>query len=222
MEQRRREELAAVPYFAGLMASVAGESDALVRSFAGEPELHHPVRGRIKGDRAFETFVSQTNEWLAGRNASVEEVDFVRTEDHSVEEAILRLDGAPPAQPPSGGAPSNAGMASSMLTQGWALAHQMFIWGSSQDGSSSVPAISQSHSGVTATSAKTGEPHLGQNLRVTGCPLPPKCSKPTRSGPSICRLPFGRTTRTENAELVCFWQSRQWQTAVSTGSASPS
>ena len=42
MEQRRREELAAVPYFAGLMA---GETDALVRSFAGEPELHHPVRG---------------------------------------------------------------------------------------------------------------------------------------------------------------------------------
>ena len=90
MEQRRRKELAAVPYFAGLMA---GEPDALVRSFVGEPKLHHPVRGRIKGDRAFETFVSQTNEWLAGRNASVEEVDLVLTEGRSVEEAILRLDG---------------------------------------------------------------------------------------------------------------------------------
>ena len=28
-----------------------GEVDALVESFAGEPELHHPVRGRVKGRR---------------------------------------------------------------------------------------------------------------------------------------------------------------------------
>jgi hypothetical protein len=27
----------------------SGETDALVRSFAGEPELHHPIRGRVKG-----------------------------------------------------------------------------------------------------------------------------------------------------------------------------
>ncbi len=39
-----------VPYFPGLMT---GETDALIRSFAGEPELHHPVRGRVKGARAF-------------------------------------------------------------------------------------------------------------------------------------------------------------------------
>lgn len=77
MERRRREELAAVPYFAGLMA---GETGALVRSFAGEPELHHPVRGRVKGARAFEAFVAQTNEWLAERNASVEDVDLVLTQ----------------------------------------------------------------------------------------------------------------------------------------------
>ena len=38
-----RGDLAAVPYFQGVMS---GETDALVRSFAGEPELHHPVRGR--------------------------------------------------------------------------------------------------------------------------------------------------------------------------------
>ena len=46
-----RGALAAVPYFQGLMS---GETDALVGSFAGEPELHHPVRGRVKGRRAFE------------------------------------------------------------------------------------------------------------------------------------------------------------------------
>ncbi|HEV2093001.1 MAG TPA: hypothetical protein VGR18_07530 [Rubrobacter sp.] len=94
-------------------------------------------------------------------------------------------------------------MSSSVLTQGWALAHQMFICGLTQDVSSSVPAISQSHSGVTATSAKTGEPQRGQNLRTTGCPLPPRCSKADSSRPSVRRTPLGRTTS-------------------STGSASPS
>lgn len=89
MEHRRREELAAVPYFVGLMA---GETGALVHSFAGEPELHHPVRGRVKGARAFEAFVAQTNEWLTERNASVEDVDLTVTEGRTVEEAILRLD----------------------------------------------------------------------------------------------------------------------------------
>jgi hypothetical protein len=43
-----------VPYVDGLMA---GEIDALVESFAGEPELYHPVRGRIKGRRAVEEHV---------------------------------------------------------------------------------------------------------------------------------------------------------------------
>ena len=46
LDKRRRERLIAVPYFDGLMA---GEPDALVESFAGEPELHDPVRGRIRG-----------------------------------------------------------------------------------------------------------------------------------------------------------------------------
>ena len=36
----------AVPFFDGLSA---GEPDALVESFAGEPELHDPVRGRDQG-----------------------------------------------------------------------------------------------------------------------------------------------------------------------------
>jgi hypothetical protein len=44
-------ELEDVPFFEGLMT---GELDALVGSFAGVPELHHPVRGRVKGARAFE------------------------------------------------------------------------------------------------------------------------------------------------------------------------
>jgi hypothetical protein len=56
-----RERLAAVPYFAGL---VAGETEALIKSFAGEPELHHPIRGRVKGARAFQVSSSRrTHGW---------------------------------------------------------------------------------------------------------------------------------------------------------------
>ncbi len=46
LDKRRREKLVAVPYFDGLLS---GEPDALLESFAGEPEVYDPVRGRIKG-----------------------------------------------------------------------------------------------------------------------------------------------------------------------------
>src|SRR3954471_23420629 len=55
LDERRHERLTAVPYFDGL---ITGETDALVESFAGEPELHHPVRGRIKGAQPFGRFVT--------------------------------------------------------------------------------------------------------------------------------------------------------------------
>ena len=45
-EKWERERLEAVPYYDGLMA---GEHDALIRSFAGEPVLHDPLTG---GSRA--------------------------------------------------------------------------------------------------------------------------------------------------------------------------
>ena len=51
-----------MPYFPGLMT---GDPEALVKSFAGAPQLHDPVRGRVKGTRAFEAFVSETSAWLA-------------------------------------------------------------------------------------------------------------------------------------------------------------
>jgi hypothetical protein len=88
-DKRGREELVSVPYFVGLMA---GELDPLVKSFAGEPELHHPVRGRIKGARAFEAFVTETNAWLAQRNVSVEDVERVITEPRGFEEVVLHFD----------------------------------------------------------------------------------------------------------------------------------
>jgi SnoaL-like domain len=90
LARRRRDRLVAVPYFDGLMA---GELDALVESFAGEPELYHPVRGRIKGTRAFEAHVTETAGWLAERNVSVEEVEHVITERRGFEEVVLHFDG---------------------------------------------------------------------------------------------------------------------------------
>jgi hypothetical protein len=89
-EKWQRDRLPAVPYFDGLMA---GEPDALLSSFAGDPELHHPTRGRIKGVRAFEAFYTETNAWLADRNVSVEDVEYVITEPRGFEEVVLHLDG---------------------------------------------------------------------------------------------------------------------------------
>jgi hypothetical protein len=81
---------APVPYFAGM---ASGETDALVRSFAGEPEVHHPIRGRVRGRRAFERFVAETNAWLTARNAVVGDVERLITPRRGIEETVLRLDG---------------------------------------------------------------------------------------------------------------------------------
>jgi hypothetical protein len=70
----------------------AGEFDALVESFAGVPELHHPVRGRIRGTRAFEAFVIEMKAWLSERNVSVEDVAHVVAERCGFGEMVLHLD----------------------------------------------------------------------------------------------------------------------------------
>jgi SnoaL-like domain len=90
IEERRQQELVNVPYFDGLMA---GEPDAMVKSFAGVPELHDPVRGRVKGTRAFEAFAGETSSWLRQQNCSVEDVGHGVTERHGFEEVVLHLDG---------------------------------------------------------------------------------------------------------------------------------
>src|SRR3954463_14230279 len=72
---------------------MAGERDALVESFAGQPELHDPVRGRVKGARAFKGFVTEMNAWIARRNVSVEDVEHVVAGRRGFEEVVLHLDG---------------------------------------------------------------------------------------------------------------------------------
>jgi len=89
LDTRRRDQLIAVPYFDGLFA---GEPDALVESFAGEPVVHDPVRGRIQGEDAFRAFVAEFSAWLAARNVTIDDVDHVILEKGGFEEVILHLD----------------------------------------------------------------------------------------------------------------------------------
>jgi len=65
------ERLDAVPYYDGLMS---GEHAALTQSFAGEPVLHDPRRGRVIGVEAFEAYVRELGSWLAEHNASFDPV----------------------------------------------------------------------------------------------------------------------------------------------------
>jgi SnoaL-like domain len=87
-DDERRRQMELVPFFAGVLT---GETGALVESFAGEPELHHPVRGRIKGVAAFERFVDETRAWLTERGATTEDVEFVVVPGRGVEESVLHL-----------------------------------------------------------------------------------------------------------------------------------
>jgi hypothetical protein len=90
VEEKWGRDFVTVPFFDGLLA---GELDALVGSFAGEPELHHPVRGRIRGVRAFEAYVTDTKAFLSQLNVSVEDVDRAVRERHGFGEWVLHLDG---------------------------------------------------------------------------------------------------------------------------------
>jgi hypothetical protein len=89
-EDERRRQLALVPFFPGIMT---GETSALIDSFAGEPELHHPVRGRIRGAAAFERYARETRAWMADHDVVTEDVDFTITPGRGVEELVLHLDG---------------------------------------------------------------------------------------------------------------------------------
>jgi SnoaL-like domain len=88
LDERRRDALVAVPYFDGLLA---GDLEALVESFAGQPELHDPLRGRIRGVAAFRTFATDLNAWLHERHAWVEDVQHVVLAQRGFEEVILHL-----------------------------------------------------------------------------------------------------------------------------------
>jgi hypothetical protein len=89
LDKRRREELAAVPYFDGLLV---GDMDALVESFAGEPVVYDPVRGRVRGVPAFTEFATRSRAWLTRHHVSVEAVAHVIPEGRGFEEVVLHLE----------------------------------------------------------------------------------------------------------------------------------
>jgi SnoaL-like domain len=89
-EKWELERLDMVPYYAGLMS---GEHEALIRSFAGEPILHEPRRGRIIGVQAFDAYVSELGSWLSRLNMSYDAVDHVYAQPRGFEEVVIHLDG---------------------------------------------------------------------------------------------------------------------------------
>ena len=89
-DRRRRDELVAVPYFDGFLA---GEPDALIESFAGEPVLHDPVRGVVRGVPAFRAFYPWMRDRLLQRHATVDDIDHRVLAGGGFEEVVLTLDG---------------------------------------------------------------------------------------------------------------------------------
>ena len=89
LSQRRQSPPVAISFFDGI---ASGQVDALIASFAGEPELHHPVRGRIRGRDAFRRFVETTSAQLHAADFAVEAVDLVVTPHRTVEEVVLWYD----------------------------------------------------------------------------------------------------------------------------------
>jgi hypothetical protein len=78
----------AIAYYEGILA---GEPDALVRSFAGQPRVNDPRGGDVEGAEELRAFVSGTADWLRERDAVVENVALTRTQSRTVEEVVLLL-----------------------------------------------------------------------------------------------------------------------------------
>jgi hypothetical protein len=89
-EKWELERLDAVPYYDGLMS---GEHGALIGSFAAEPVLHDPRRGRIIGVQAFDAYITELGSWLSHHNMSFDPIDHVFTGPRGFEEVVLHLDG---------------------------------------------------------------------------------------------------------------------------------
>lgn len=70
---------------------IAGDRDALVAGFAGEPSVDDPMAGRVRGLDAFQQYVRARRAWLTLRAARVESLRTTRDDAHTVVEALLHL-----------------------------------------------------------------------------------------------------------------------------------
>src|SRR4051812_45862163 len=117
IEDRRQATLTAVAFFDGLLT---GEIEPLLGSFAGEPDVHHPVRGHIRGAEAFARFAADTTAWLAEHDVTVEDGEFLLTSAVGVEEFLLR---------PGGGRDVPLALAADLDAEGHMVTLRMYCGG---------------------------------------------------------------------------------------------
>jgi hypothetical protein len=70
---------------------LAGDTDALVDMFVGEPWLNTPLQGEVKGIEAFEQFVQEQQAWLKEREANPELFALTAMDERIVLEFVLLL-----------------------------------------------------------------------------------------------------------------------------------
>jgi hypothetical protein len=90
LDAREVDKLTRVPYFDGYLTDEPG---ALIGSFSGEPLVHDPIRGRIRGAAASKTYFAQTHEWLDQHRVAVEDVSRVRLGHDGFGEVVVHFDG---------------------------------------------------------------------------------------------------------------------------------
>jgi len=89
-DARRVDELRRVPYLDGFLTD---EPEALVGSFSGEPLVHDPIRGRIRGVAAFKAYFAHMHEWLDEHHVAVEDISRVGLGHSDFGEVVLHFDG---------------------------------------------------------------------------------------------------------------------------------
>ena len=91
--QPSRNATGPIPFYDGILGV---NPDALLGSWAGEPDVDDPRSGHVVGVEAFTTWVKHTREWLIGAGAVVRPVHLIVTASRTVEEVglDLTLDGA--------------------------------------------------------------------------------------------------------------------------------
>jgi hypothetical protein len=87
-EAKQQRHVVDVPYFDGLLA---GEVDALVESFAAEPVIQHPLRGRIEGEYELREFVADTERWMREHDATIEDVHRGVLDQRGFEEVVIHM-----------------------------------------------------------------------------------------------------------------------------------
>lgn len=70
---------------------LAGDAEALLARFAGEPRLDDPLSGAVRGREGVERFVAERQAWLAEREARLEPIRTTRAAGRGVHEALLYL-----------------------------------------------------------------------------------------------------------------------------------